>query len=128
LVVSGPLAATAIARRYDAFVAGYWRGEAVDQAFLSWLTGWWRPGPVGELNATEPHALSPHGGAGRGIAWFENDLVILGVVRGAGGGCYVIPRNHALADRSPLPPVRSDLTALPALARGTSPRSRALAA
>jgi hypothetical protein len=73
-----------LARAYDDRVAAAWRGEPGGPAFGDRLAGWWRlalmppPGP--------PAAVSPHGGGGRGLRWYDTRSSIVGVVPGMVGG------------------------------------------
>lgn len=82
-------AARALARGYLRYVSALWRGERHAAAFASWLDRFWcaalPPAP-----ARLPDAISPHGGAGHGIAWFGTVDEVRGYVSGASGG-YRVP-------------------------------------
>jgi hypothetical protein len=77
-----------LARVYDDRVAADWRGEPGAAAFGDWLARWWRADAVAPPGP--PDAVSPHGGGGRGLVWFDTDGAVVGVVPGAPGG-YRVP-------------------------------------
>lgn len=80
--------AAGLARAYDERAWAAWRGEPGGTAFGDWLARWWQPDlapPPGP-----PAALSPLGGGGRGLAWYDTDGAVVGVVPGVGGG-YRVP-------------------------------------
>jgi hypothetical protein len=80
--------AVVLARACDDHRAACWRGETGWAAFGDWLVPFWRP----DLGAPPgpPAAVSVLGGGGRGIAWYDADGAVLGVVIGLAGG-YRVP-------------------------------------
>jgi hypothetical protein len=88
-VVGG--AAQSLARAYLRFASAYWRGDAAGSSFADHLDVYWRselPAAPGQT----PDAISPHGGGGRGIQWYEVDGEVHGHVPGSLGG-YRVPVN-----------------------------------
>ena len=79
----------ALALTYLQFASACWRGEILAPVFASRLGAYWHPDMPLEP-ATAPDAVSPHGGAGRGICWYHVGREILGYVPGVRGG-YQIP-------------------------------------
>ncbi len=81
--------ARSLARCYLRYVSALWRGDPTATRFATWIDSFWTidlpPAP-----ADVPDAISPHGGAGHGISWFECDNEILGYVNGVGTG-YRVP-------------------------------------
>ncbi|MGH6959686.1 MAG: hypothetical protein ACREE7_04310, partial [Dongiaceae bacterium] len=53
------------------------------------LGAYWRP-ELPPAPEAAPDAVSPHGGGGRGIEWYQTDHDVLGYVPGRGGG-YQVP-------------------------------------
>jgi hypothetical protein len=82
-------AARDLALGFLRYASACWRGETAAAAFTAVLASYWRhsmpPAP-----ASPPDAVSPHGGGGRGICWYQRADVVLGYVPGARGG-YVVP-------------------------------------
>jgi hypothetical protein len=83
-----------LAVAYDRGVAAYWRGETDGKRNGTWLEGFWRPIVLVPLGP--PAAMSVYGGAGRGIAWYDADDVVVGCVRGCATGGYWVPRGAPL--------------------------------
>jgi hypothetical protein len=81
-----------LARACDRHFAACWRGEADWAAFAAWLDAYRRPGVAAPPGP--PAAVSPHGGGGRGIAWYDAPGAILGTMAGVGWG-YRVPRGAA---------------------------------
>lgn len=84
----GALART-LARCYLRYVSAVWRGDPTAARFAEWIDAFWThdlPQPPADV----PDAISPHGGAGHGISWFEGDNEVLGYVNGVGSG-YRVP-------------------------------------
>lgn len=81
--------AAQFARLYDRYLAALWRGDNV-AAFGAWLDAHWAPAEQPEP-ATPPAAMSPLGGGGRGIRWYETATGIVGYVPGFARACYRIP-------------------------------------
>jgi hypothetical protein len=77
-----------LARAFDDHLAACWRGEVGWAAFGDWLVPFWRP-DLG-VPAGSPAAVSVLGGGGRGIAWYDADGVVLGIVLGLASG-YLVP-------------------------------------
>lgn len=89
------MASTAeLARAYDQYVSALWRGDAAAAPFGAWLRTHWRDGPVPQP-AAPPIAISPCGGGGRGICWYETETTIFGCIPGA-DGYYAVPLNAVL--------------------------------
>ncbi len=85
------LAAIDLARRFDCSVAAGWRGEDGAANFTDWLSQF-RDDALSEP-ASVPIALSPLGGSGRGIRWYETADAVLGYVRGLEKPiCYRVPK------------------------------------
>lgn len=83
------VSAVELARVYDAHVSALWRDYEAPASFGAWLLTHWHAGSV-PLPATSPAAISPCGGGGRGIHWFDTPTAVLGCVPGA-DGCYLVP-------------------------------------
>jgi hypothetical protein len=105
-----------------------WRGERRATIFANQLSAYWclqlPPQPVGI-----PDAISPHGGGGRGIHWYETGDEIRGYVPGVGGGYRVpiqaVPRLvRCMADE----PCAYDKAGVPALLDRDTVRDRLLSA
>jgi hypothetical protein len=82
-------AARILARCYLRYVSALWRGDESAAAFAGWLDTFWQA-EMPSASEAVPAAISPHGGAGHGICWFETRDEILGYVGGATGG-YRLP-------------------------------------
>jgi hypothetical protein len=82
-----------LARQYLRAVSDVWLGQDDPQRFENWLAGYWKPALPPRLPRI-PDAISPHGGGGRGIDWYETGTTIVGYVRGVMGG-YSIPLEAA---------------------------------
>lgn len=80
---------------YLHYASASWRGEPIAPIFATRLAAYWQPELAGEP-ARVPDAFSPHGGGGRGIAWYHRDDEVYGYVPGVVGGFRVpdavIPR------------------------------------
>ena len=70
-----------------------WRGDAIDEAFGRWLSGYWCRALPPEP-ARSPDAVSPHCAGAHGIRWYESRDEVWGYVPGVSGG-YRIPRTAA---------------------------------
>ena len=82
-------AARALALAYLQYAPACWRGEILAPVFASRLGAYWHPDMPLEPVAA-PDAVSPHGGSGRGICWYQGGGEVLGYVPGVRGG-YQIP-------------------------------------
>jgi hypothetical protein len=87
------LSARDLARAYDEYVSAVWRGDVEVAPFRAWLAAHWVTRP-GALPAEPPAAVSPCGGGGRGIRWYETPAGVCGYVPGA-SGCYLALPNEA---------------------------------
>lgn len=81
--------ARSLARCYLRYVSAVWRGDPSAARFAGWIDTFWTV-DLPPVPAAMPDAISPHGGAGHGISWFERDNEILGYINGVGTG-YRIP-------------------------------------
>jgi hypothetical protein len=81
-------AARALARCYLRYVSAVWRGDVTLAAFAAWLDAYWDR-ELPPVPASMPDAISPHGGGGHGICWFETADEIRGYVSGTTGGFRV---------------------------------------
>jgi hypothetical protein len=77
-----------LARAYDDRAAAAWRGEPGGAAFGDWLGRCWRPDAAAPPGP--PAAVSPCGGGGRGLRWYDAGGAVVGVVPGVAGG-YRVP-------------------------------------
>ena len=82
-------AARALARCYLRYVSALWRGDDSAAAFASWIDQFWSA-VLPPVPDAMPDAISPHGGAGHGISWFETVGEIRGYIGAAPGG-YRVP-------------------------------------
>jgi hypothetical protein len=82
-------AARDLALGFLRYASACWRGEDAAAAFTAGLASFWRHA-MPPTPASPPDAVSPHGGGGRGICWYQRGGVVLGYVPGARGG-YVVP-------------------------------------
>jgi len=82
-------AARALALGYARYASACWRGDAAANVFGSRL-GSYRRGDLPTRPAAMPHAVSPHGGGGRGIHWYQTGNAVFGFVPGCRGG-YQVP-------------------------------------
>ena len=82
-------AARALALGYLRYASACWRGEAAGCVFGTRLDAY-RRGDLPTRPAAMPHAVSPHGGGGRGIHWYELGSEVVGFVPGCRGG-YRVP-------------------------------------
>ena len=89
------LAARTLALGYLRYASARWRGDACASAFPLRLSAFWRS-ELPRVPMMAPDAISPHGGAGLGIAWYQTGNDVLGFVPGSRGGFQVpvsaIPR------------------------------------
>jgi hypothetical protein len=67
-----------------------WRGDERAHRFAARLGAYWRP-QLPHPPETVPHAFSPHGAGGHGIAWYQTDGEVLGYIPGCKAG-YQVPR------------------------------------
>jgi hypothetical protein len=92
-----------LALAYLRYVSACWRGET-SSLFARLLDVCWSEAMPAAL-AKDPDAFSPHGGGGRGIAWYQGCGEVLGYVPGKRGGYRVptrtIPRLLASAPAAP---------------------------
>lgn len=93
LLSRGP--ACAIADAYLDEVTAFWLGTSWRRPFADWLAGCWQAAmpPRPDRPAI---VISPHGGGGRGIVWYEVDGAVLGYIPGVPSG-YQLPSDHGLA-------------------------------
>jgi hypothetical protein len=82
-------AARALALGYLRYASASWRGDEQAPVFPLRLGAYWHP-ELPAAPAATPHAVSPHGGGGRGIRWYEAGDEVLGYVPGEHGG-YRVP-------------------------------------
>ncbi|MCC7023127.1 MAG: hypothetical protein IT338_09875 [Thermomicrobiales bacterium] len=84
-----------LALGYLQYACASWRGEPIAPIFATRLGAYWQPELAGEPVGV-PDAFSPHGGGGRGIAWYHRGDEVYGYVLGTAGGFRVpdavIPR------------------------------------
>jgi hypothetical protein len=71
------------------YASAFWRGDACASVFPLRLGAYWHP-ELPPAPAATPDAVSPHGGGGRGILWYETGDEVLGYVPGGHGG-YRVP-------------------------------------
>jgi hypothetical protein len=81
--------ACALALSYQRWASACWRGDTLAPVFATQLSAYWRPA-LPPKPTSRPDAISPHGGGGRGIHWYQTDDEVLGYVPGAAGG-YQVP-------------------------------------
>ena len=81
--------ARALALAYLRSLSAAWRGDARAAVFPLRLSAY-RRGELPAAPKTVPDAISPHGGAGRGMAWYQAGDDVLGNVPGSDGG-YRVP-------------------------------------
>jgi hypothetical protein len=81
--------ARALALGYLRYTSASWRGDDRASIFPLRLGAYWQP-ELPPAPAATPDAVSPHGGGGRGIQWYETGGEVLGYVTGGHGG-YRIP-------------------------------------
>ena len=74
-------------------------GPIEPERFADWIDAFWTS-DMPAAPADLPDAISPHGGAGHGISWFEGEAEILGYVNGLGTG-YRVPLS-AVTGATPL--------------------------
>jgi hypothetical protein len=82
-------AARTLALAFLRYISACWRGEAGASKFATRLGAYWR-GELPVLPRRAPDAFSPHGAAGRGIAWYVTADAVLGYVPGRDSG-YRVP-------------------------------------
>ncbi|MFT4036672.1 MAG: hypothetical protein QM692_00725 [Thermomicrobiales bacterium] len=87
------LLALDLAFAYERYVADYWRGDEGTAQFGRQLVGFWRR-DVPPQPASAPDAVSIHGSAGHGIAWYGAADLVLGYMPGETGG-FAIPAAEA---------------------------------
>ena|SRR5215216_1289631 len=78
-----------LARRYLRAVSGAWLSGPERCVFDCGLSPYWRD-DLPLRPARDADAVSPHGGGGRGIHWYESAAALTGHIPGVKGG-YVIP-------------------------------------
>jgi hypothetical protein len=78
-----------MASAWSAYYTALWRGDSAAAGFAEWLAGFWEAS-LHRPDGT-PDARSAFAAGGRGIAWFERDGWVFGVVPGHSGG-YLLPR------------------------------------
>jgi hypothetical protein len=81
--------ARTLAEGYLRYACASWRGDATAPIFGIRLGAYWQP-LLPEAPAGAPHAFSPHGAGGRGIAWRQAGEMVIGSIAGSRGG-YVVP-------------------------------------
>jgi hypothetical protein len=81
--------ARALALGYLRYASASWRGDEGASVFPRRLGAYWHP-ELQPAPAMTPDAVSPHGGGGRGIHWYEIGDEVLGFVPGGHGG-YRVP-------------------------------------
>lgn len=78
-----------VAQLYDRAVVDLWKGDGdLMRRVADWLGATWNDGPPEP--ATPPASVSPHGGGGRSIRWYDTETEVLGYVPGR-TGCYRLP-------------------------------------
>jgi hypothetical protein len=82
-------AARDVAARYLGSISAYWCGERDGREFERWLSTFW-DSELPPCPCRTPDAVSPHGGGGRGIDWYETPTAVVGYVAGSAEG-YRIP-------------------------------------
>ncbi len=82
-------AARALALGYMRYASACWRGDEAANVFGTRLSAY-RRGDLPTRPAAKPYAVSPHGGGGRGIHWYELGEEVVGFVPGCRGG-YQVP-------------------------------------
>jgi hypothetical protein len=82
-------AARTLAEGYLRYICASWRGDAGAPVFGIRLGAYWRP-QLPPMPETAPDAVSPHGGGGRGIHWYQTGDEVLGYVPGRRAG-YRVP-------------------------------------
>jgi hypothetical protein len=85
-----------ISNIYSASISAYWRGQRRQSDFEHWLAGCWRSTLPAQPDRPAD-SVSPHGGGGRGIHWYESPQAVIGHVPGVTGG-YWIPTGSIPAD------------------------------
>ena len=93
-VTAGGQIARQVSKCYLGSVSACWRGTATDgsTSFQQLLMRYWTADmPPCPLRL--PDAISPHGGGGRGIHWYETPTALVGHVAGAAVG-FVVPRSE----------------------------------
>ena len=80
--------AAELALGYLRYASACWRGDN-NAPFARLMDACWRP-ELPPAPAAAPDAVSPHGGGGRGIAWYEACGEVRGYVPGKRGG-YRVP-------------------------------------
>lgn len=81
--------ARALAEGYLRYACASWRGDPGAPIFGARLGAYWQP-RLAATPAGTPHAFSPHGAGGRGIAWSQLGDEVVGSIAGCPGG-YVVP-------------------------------------
>jgi hypothetical protein len=81
--------AQALALAYLRYASACWRGEMLAPVFATRLGAYWSPA-LPPAPAGGADAISPHGGGGRGIHWYQTGQAVIGYVPGAEGG-YQVP-------------------------------------
>ncbi|HEU0115275.1 MAG TPA: hypothetical protein VFQ80_11390 [Thermomicrobiales bacterium] len=86
----GGAMARALADRYARYISAYWRGDPDASAMGRRLSAFWQARlPLAPPRS--PDAVSPHGGGGRGICWYETADAVVCYVPGVRGG-YLLPK------------------------------------
>ena len=80
---------------------------ALALSYQRWASACWRPA-LPPKPTSRPDVISPHGGGGRDIHWYQTDDEVLGYVPGAAGG-YQVPVSSIpqLVRRTHTPPGRT---------------------
>lgn len=81
--------ARALALGYLRYVSALWRGDARAAIFPLRLGAYWRS-DLPHVPVAAPDAVSPHGGGGRGIEWYQSGGDVIGYVPGGCGGYRVL--------------------------------------
>lgn len=78
-----------LARAYLRYVSGCWCGNPEAERFGERLSTFFR-GELPSEPVRSPDAVSPHGGGGRGIRWYQCGNEVRGYLPGVCGG-YQVP-------------------------------------
>ena len=83
IAVSPRLTSATLAQAYLDYESALWRGDGQAAKFAAWLSAYHCP-EMPPRPTAQPDAISPHGAAGRGIAWYDTPIEIRGYGNGAG--------------------------------------------